>query len=166
MATEPLGPRLNVKSLTTRRCKELFRFTEKQLDKLCLCLRIPAEMKRSIGIPIRHDGMLFSGPWLKIVRHGTEYSCSTAKEKGQGKTHEGTRTEGRLCAVGGQRRGDRSLSLAFHLPSLAACALRLRMSDRVLTGRAGSTERNSRVADDSSSPGRNFPRLTLRQTCS
>ena len=58
-ATEPLGPRLNVRSLTTRRCKELFRFTQEQLDKLCLCLRIPAEMKRSIGITIRHDGHAF-----------------------------------------------------------------------------------------------------------
>ena len=28
-ATEPLGPRLNVKSLATRRCKDLFRFTQK-----------------------------------------------------------------------------------------------------------------------------------------
>ena len=44
-ATEPLGPRLNVKSLTTRRCKELFRFTQEQKDRLCLYLRIPAEMK-------------------------------------------------------------------------------------------------------------------------
>ena len=43
-ATEPLGPRLNVKSLTTRRCKDLFRFTQEQLDKLFLYLRIPAEM--------------------------------------------------------------------------------------------------------------------------
>ena len=47
------------KSLTTRRCKELFRFTQEQLDKLCLCLRIPAEMKRPIGITIRHDGHAF-----------------------------------------------------------------------------------------------------------
>ena len=61
-------------------------------------------------------------------------------------------------------------TILFHnlarLARLAACALRLRTSDRVLTGRAGSTERNSQVADDSLSPGQNFPRLTLRQMCS
>ena len=62
-ATEPLGPRLNVKSLTTRSCKELFRFTQEQLDKHCVYLRsVPAEMKRSIGITIRAmTGMLSPG---------------------------------------------------------------------------------------------------------
>ena len=88
-ATEPLDPRLNVKSLTTRRCKELFRFTQEQLDKHCLCLRIPAEMKQSIGITIRHDGHAFLRAMAidRKTRNGSGVQLQHSEKDRTGKKH-------------------------------------------------------------------------------